>query len=136
MDPSGRHLFVYGTLMSHAVGALGKAQRERLQRESRSLGAATMTGARLYDLGRYPGLVESGAAADIVHGEVVALANPQRTFLWLDAYEGVIAGSPEASDYARLERSVRLAAGGEVSAWVYVFLREVAHRRAITGGRG
>jgi len=131
---SGRHLFVYGTLMSGAVGALGKAQRERLQRESRSLGAATMAGARLYDLGRYPGLVESGEASDFVHGEVVTLTNPARTFLWLDAYEDVIPDKPDASDYARLQRTVRLASA-EISAWVYVFLKDVARRRAIASGR-
>jgi len=136
MEKSGRHLFVYGTLMSGAVGALGKAQRERLQRESRSLGAATMAGARLYDLGRYPGLVESGEAGDVVHGEVVTLTNPARTFLWLDAYEDVIPDKPDASDYARLQRAVRLAKGGaEINAWAYVFLKDVARRRAIASGR-
>jgi gamma-glutamylcyclotransferase (GGCT)/AIG2-like uncharacterized protein YtfP len=136
MEAICRHLFVYGTLMSGAVGALGKAQRERLQRESRRLGAATMAEARLYDLGRYPGLVESGEACDVVHGEVVALANPDRTFLWLDAYEDVFPDKPHASDYARLQRAVRLAKGGtEINAWVYVFRKDVARRRAIASGR-
>jgi len=131
-----RHLFIYGTLMAIDTGALGRAQRARLQRESRSLGAATMTRARLYNLGRYPGLVESDAASDIVHGEVVVLANPARSFFWLDAYEGVIRDKPEASDYARIERTVHLVKGGtELSAWVYVFLKDVAHRRAIASGR-
>ncbi len=135
MEKAGRHLFIYGTLRSGAIGALGKLERERLARESRSLGAATMGGARLYDLGRYPGLVESGAASDIVHGELVFLANPLRTFVWLDAYEGVLAGDPEGSEYARFERSVRLQRGSELSAWVYVFLKDVARRRAIVSGR-
>ena len=35
MNTGVRHLFVYGTLMSHAVGTMGKAQRDRLQREGR-----------------------------------------------------------------------------------------------------
>jgi gamma-glutamylcyclotransferase (GGCT)/AIG2-like uncharacterized protein YtfP len=106
-----------------------------LQRESRCLGAATLRGARLYNLGRYPGLVESGAESDVVHGEVLLLANPVRSFSWLDDYEGVIHGKPDASDYARLERTVRLARGAELTAWVYVFLKDVAHRRAIANGR-
>jgi gamma-glutamylcyclotransferase (GGCT)/AIG2-like uncharacterized protein YtfP len=135
MGETCRHLFVYGTLMAIDTRALGRTQRARLQRESRSLGAATMTGARLYNLGRYPGLVESDEAGTIVHGEVVALANPARTFSWLDAYEGVIPDNPDASDYARLERTVRIARGTELTAWVYVFLRDIAHRRAIAGGR-
>jgi gamma-glutamylcyclotransferase (GGCT)/AIG2-like uncharacterized protein YtfP len=135
MDKTGRHLFVYGTLMSTAAGALGRVQRGQLARESRSLGPATTAGARLYDLGRYPGLVESSQVSDVVHGEMVALLNPQRTLAWLDAYEGVIADNPNASDYARLQRPVRLARGREFTAWVYVFLRDVAHRRTIAGGR-
>jgi gamma-glutamylcyclotransferase (GGCT)/AIG2-like uncharacterized protein YtfP len=135
MVESCRHLFIYGTLMSGATGALGHAQRARLARESRSLGAATMAGARLYDLGRYPGLVESDTPSDIVHGEVVLLANPTRSFMWLDAYEGVDAGDPTASEYARHERTVVLQRGGETKAWVYVFLKDVARRPAISGGR-
>jgi gamma-glutamylcyclotransferase (GGCT)/AIG2-like uncharacterized protein YtfP len=135
MAKNSVHLFVYGTLRSDAVGALGKAQRERLVRESRTLGTATLAGARLYDLGRYPGLVESGAASDVVHGEVVALTNPARTFPWLDAYEGIMAGDPDGSDYARVERNIRLAHGSELSAWVYVYRKDIAHRHAIAGGR-
>jgi gamma-glutamylcyclotransferase (GGCT)/AIG2-like uncharacterized protein YtfP len=48
MEP---HLFVYGTLMSTASGAFGKAMRERLQREAQLVGPAAIQG-RLYDLGR------------------------------------------------------------------------------------
>ncbi len=136
MGEACRYLFIYGTLMATDTGALGREQRARLQRESRSVGAATMTGARLYNLGRYPGLVESGAASDVVHGEVVALANPPRSFFWLDAYEGVIQDKPDASDYARIERTVRLVKDGtDLTAWIYVFLKDVANRRAIASGR-
>jgi len=136
MGETCRHLFVYGTLMATDTGALGREQRARLQRESRRVGAATMMGARLYSLGRYPGLVESSAASDVVHGEVVALANPARSFFWLDAYEGVIHDKREASDYARIERTVRLVKDGTaLDVWVYVFLKDVAHRRAIASGR-
>jgi gamma-glutamylcyclotransferase (GGCT)/AIG2-like uncharacterized protein YtfP len=135
MDETGRHLFVYGTLMSTAAGELGRVQRDRLARESRGLGPATMAGARLYDLGRYPGLVESSHVNDVVHGEVVALLNPQRTLAWLDNYEGVLPGDPCRSDYARLERPVRLACGRELNAWLYVFLKDVGARRAIASGR-
>jgi len=135
MENQGRHLFVYGTLMPGAAGALGHAQRARLMRESRCLGPATMTGARLYDLGRYPGLVETGDPGDVAHGEAVALVNPSRTLSWLDAYEDIVPGDPNRSDYARLERSVRLEAGDMLSAWVYVFLGDVSRRRLIPAGR-
>jgi gamma-glutamylcyclotransferase (GGCT)/AIG2-like uncharacterized protein YtfP len=135
MDETGRHLFVYGTLMSTAAGALGRVQRDRLARESRGLGPATMAAARLYDLGRYPGLVESGQMSDVVHGEAVALLNPQRTLAWLDTYEGLAAGDDVRSEYARLERPIQLARGDTLQAWVYVFLRDVTRRRRIANGR-
>ena len=135
MNTVNCHVFVYGTLMSTAIGAMGKAQRDRLQTEGRGLGAATLHGALLYDLGRYPGLIESGDRDHIVHGEVITLANPQITLRWLDDYEGLIPGDNDQNEYARLERQVRFADGGELSAWVYVFLREVARHRLIANGR-
>lgn len=135
MARQGSHLFVYGTLMSAATGALGHAHRARLARETRSLGPATMAGAKLYDLGRYPGLVESGHDGDVVHGEALLLLNPVRTFSWLDPYEDISPSDPANSAYARLERPVRLARGEVITAWVYVFLRDVANRRLVPGGR-
>lgn len=135
MNTGVRHLFVYGTLMSHAIGAMGKAQRDRLQREGRCLGAATVRCAQLYHLGRYPGLIESDDPGHIVHGELIALADPRITLRWLDDYEGVVPGDHDQNEYARLERSVRLADANELPAWVYVFLRDVERHRLIAGGR-
>lgn len=135
MVKTTQHLFVYGTLMQAATGALGHAQRAQLARESRSLGPATLPGAQLYDLGRYPGLVETGEPAHLVHGELTVLQDPQHTFAWLDAYEDVIPGDLARSEYARVEREVRLVRGEALRAWVYVFLKDVTHRRPITIGR-
>jgi gamma-glutamylcyclotransferase (GGCT)/AIG2-like uncharacterized protein YtfP len=129
------HLFVYGTLMSRAQGLLGREQRARLARETHSLGEATLTGARLYDLGHFPGLVETGDPAHIVHGEVLTLASPAATLAWVDEYEDVIPSGPAASHYDRVARSVRLASGAELSAWVYRFTRDFARFAAIEGGR-
>jgi len=129
------HLFVYGTLMSVAMGAMGKAQRDRLQREGRSRGAATLHGAQLYNLGCYPGLIESGDPGHSVYGELIALANPYITLRWLDDYEGLVPGDHDQNEYARLERPVVVANGSELLAWVYVFLRDVERHRLIAGGR-
>jgi gamma-glutamylcyclotransferase (GGCT)/AIG2-like uncharacterized protein YtfP len=128
------HLFVYGTLMSAAEGVrLGQDMRARLQREAASLGEATMPG-RLYDLGRYPGLVASPDAGDAVHGEVFRLSDPANAFTWLDAYENVRPNDP-ASEYERVVRTVRLATGDEIDAWVYVYRGDVARARHVTDGR-
>jgi gamma-glutamylcyclotransferase (GGCT)/AIG2-like uncharacterized protein YtfP len=128
------HLFVYGTLMTAAAGAgLGGDMRARLQREAESLGEATMAG-RLYDLGRYPGLVEAAGADELVHGEVFRLADPASVFIWLDAYEDVRPDEP-ASEYARVVRTARLMSGGEVEAWVYLYRGDIARARHVPDGR-
>jgi gamma-glutamylcyclotransferase (GGCT)/AIG2-like uncharacterized protein YtfP len=128
------HLFVYGTLMTAAAGVrLGRSTRARLQREGVSLGAAAMLG-RLYDLGRYPALVAAVEGDDLVHGEVFRLADPARAFPWLDAYEDVRPDDP-ASEYERVVRPVRLQAGSEVAAWVYLYRGDLSRARHIAGGR-
>ena len=126
------YLFVYGTLMSSATAALGQAQRARLLREGRSLGPATAAG-RLYDFGRYPGLAESSGAGDIVHGEVYVLNDAAKSLPWLDAYEDIAPDRP--GQYVRVERSVRLATGETLTAWMYLLQRGAAHARRVPSGR-
>lgn len=128
------HIFVYGTLMSTAESTLGRAQRARLAREGRLIGAATM-GGRLYDLGRYPGLVASDAPGHVVHGEVVALDNALKSLAWLDAYEQIVPGEHEHNQYARLLHPARLADGSVVEAWVYVYRHALTGKRLIREGR-
>jgi gamma-glutamylcyclotransferase (GGCT)/AIG2-like uncharacterized protein YtfP len=128
------HLFVYGTLMSTATGALGKGMRERLQREARLLGPATIRG-RLYDLGRYPALVDSDGPAELVYGEVFALHAPHTSLAWLDRYEGIVPGRHGLNEYERVERPVRLESGQEFTAWVYLYRKSIAGARRIPAGR-
>lgn len=129
----GRHLFVYGTLMRAAGGALGAQERERLTREARSLGPATLAAAELYDLGLYPGLVDSAEPGSVVHGEALELADAASTLPWLDDYEGAASG--DQSEYARVRRPVHLADGSAIEAWVYVLRRADPHLARISGGR-
>jgi gamma-glutamylcyclotransferase (GGCT)/AIG2-like uncharacterized protein YtfP len=127
MNPN---LFVYGTLLSSA----GHPNGERLQREARLLGTATIAG-KLFNLGRYPGLVEDAASVGRVHGEVYALTAPAPSLAWLDAYEGIVPGDQTQNAYARVERRARLTAGEEVPVWVYVYLEPIEASRLIPGGR-
>jgi len=128
------YLFVYGTLMSAGRDDLGRPMRARLAEAGCSLGAATMRG-RLYDLGAYPGLVDGADASDVVHGEVFELDDAAATFAWLDGYESIVPGDPDASEYARLIRSVVLASGGAIDAWVYLYLRSVERGLLRPAGR-
>ena len=81
---------------------------------------------RLYRVGWYPGLVEAAAGGARVHGEVYALADPAATLAWLDDYELIVPGKEASNEYVRVERAVQLASGQEVSAWVYLYQRDVA----------
>ncbi len=134
------YLFVYGTLKSTHGGRFGRDQRQRLQRDSRLLGPAVMVG-RLYDLGRYPGLSDADAPGELVHGEVLELHDPAAAFRWLDAYEGIVPGAPGASEYRRAQRPVQVqgtdspAHARTLTAWVYIYARDLATARLIADGR-
>ena len=124
------HLFVYGTLMSGAGHPMGA----RLGREGRLVGPALIAG-RLFDLGRYPALIESGADDGHVHGEVYALSSPGESFRWLDAYEGIVPGCEAQSEYARVERTARLSNGRQITAWVYLYRAPLGGAAMIESGR-
>jgi gamma-glutamylcyclotransferase (GGCT)/AIG2-like uncharacterized protein YtfP len=124
------NLFVYGTLLSAAGHPMGA----RLRGEARLVGAASIPG-RLYRVGWYPGLVETEAGGERVHGEVYALADPARSLVWLDAYESIAPGDEANGEYMRVERAVQLASGQEVTAWVYLYQRDVAGLDLVADGR-
>ncbi|HSP99434.1 MAG TPA: gamma-glutamylcyclotransferase family protein [Candidatus Dormibacteraeota bacterium] len=116
---AGPLLFAYGTL------------RDALQRDvvlhsapTRELGTGSAAGV-LYDLGNYPGLV-SGASDERVPGVVVELPD-DAALTRLDAYEDIVNGL-----FVRRRTTVRLDAGGDVEAWVYLYNRSVRGRRRIT----
>jgi gamma-glutamylcyclotransferase (GGCT)/AIG2-like uncharacterized protein YtfP len=124
------HLFVYGSLMSSS----GHPMSERLRREARLVGEATIEG-RLYRISWYPGLVAGHHPDERAHGEVYALEAPARTLAWLDEYEGVVAGDPDAGEYERVERPVRLATGQEITAWVYLYRKDAGRLSRVASGR-
>lgn len=127
-------LFVYGTLMSTSGGELGRDMRARLAREASVIGPATIN-ARLFDLGRYPGLVEAGSTDSIVHGELIQLHAAAATLAWLDIYEGIEPGHERLGEYERVSRTVALANGSLQSAWVYLYRADVARARPVPDGR-
>jgi len=124
------HLFVYGTLLSTAGHPMG----DRLRREARLLGEASIEG-KLFSLGRYPGLIEAQGSGARVHGEVYALNTPAASLEWLDAYERIVPGAHDQNDYARVERLAQLVSGGDVNAWVYVYLKPIPASKLIPEGR-
>lgn len=128
------NLFLYGTLRPSALGRLGRVRRERLKKHSVSLGAASMAG-RLYDLGFYPGAIESSLAGEHVHGEAVRMPDPSAIFDWLDVYEGIGAHGGSRFGFERVQRPVFLAGGDVIEAWVYLYRGALPLDRLIANGR-
>ena len=115
------HLFVYGTLrkqISHPLSHL-------LVRHGEFLGLAIFQG-RLYDLGRYPGVVPSADKTDLVTGEVYRLDEPEKVLRLLDEYEG--------PRFKRTQVNIFFEPDGHLSSWIYLYTRSLAGRRIISGG--
>lgn len=134
MSDDGNLLFVYGTLMTRARGELGADMRARLKETSTSLGEAAIDG-RLFDMGSYPVMIAPAAPADVVHGEMLRLADPEKVFVWLDPYEGFVPGRAQGNEYERTRRTVRLANGDRQEAWVYFYVADTSRLTSIPGGR-
>jgi gamma-glutamylcyclotransferase (GGCT)/AIG2-like uncharacterized protein YtfP len=124
------NLFVYGSLMSSSRHPVG----DRLRREARLIGEASIAG-RLYEISWYPGLVARGQPDEFVQGEVYALERPAHALAWLDQYEGLVPGDPDAGEYERVERPVQLATGETIAAWVYLYRKDPAGLRRVASGR-
>lgn len=114
-------LFVYGTLRR----AWKHPMHGVLRAHAVLVGAGTFQG-KLYDLGRYPGAVASGAGADRVRGEIYALKNPCAAFRALDAYED--------RAFRREKVGVRRADGTRMRCWIYLYARPVSGLPVIASG--
>jgi gamma-glutamylcyclotransferase (GGCT)/AIG2-like uncharacterized protein YtfP len=90
---------------------------------------------RLYRVGWYPGLVEAGAGAARVHGEVYALADPASSLAWLDEYESIVPGKQASNEYMRAERALQLASDQDITAWVYLYQWDVTGVQLVADGR-
>jgi gamma-glutamylcyclotransferase (GGCT)/AIG2-like uncharacterized protein YtfP len=119
-------LFVYGTLRAFVATTAGA----RLRRHASLVGHARVAG-RLYDVGRYPGLVQPRRAGEWVTGELYRLAKPRLTLRALDRYES---GSPAQARFKRERAIAYLASGARRRVWLYRFLGPVHGERRIAGG--
>lgn len=131
---NGAYLFAYGTLMSEATDPMGREQRLRLRAESTWIGPGRTPG-HLFDLGHYPGLAESCGDGATVQGEVVRLHDAAASMAWLDLYEGIEDPDSAGNEYRRVERPVTLTGGGQLDAWLYLYVRNPSGLWRIESGR-
>ena len=121
-------LFVYGTLL----GSLSNSMTDFLKRESVFIGEAYLKG-RLYDLGRYPGIVAQDDSPYEVFGHVYQLSNPEEALKVLDYYEDIPDGKQTTSEYIRALAPVRIENNYQ-HCWVYMYNKSTANLKEIDSG--
>ena len=115
------YLFVYGTLRSQMNDPLHRL----LEKDAILVGTGSFQG-RLYDLGRYPGVVPSHGKTDRVIGEIYRFNDPQRDFQILDEYEG--------HRFKRKRVRIIQEDGKSITSWIYLYARSVKRRPRIPSG--
>ncbi|MHC2435692.1 gamma-glutamylcyclotransferase family protein [Bradyrhizobium sp. USDA 4451] len=123
-------LFVYGTLMRGFDHPMAKL----LAGNAEFLGSAQCRG-RLYLVKHYPGLVVSDDPADIVHGELFRLREPEAMLREFDMYEACGDGFPPPTEYLRELLTVTLADGSVREAWTYLYNWPVVELPRIASGK-
>lgn len=101
-----------------------------LLRYGEYVGEATMQG-MLYEIGDYPGVVESTRSEDIVCGELYKILDDNVLLPLLDEYEECSKYFAQPHEYVRKILPITLTSGDSVTAWVYVYNRDVTGLRRI-----
>ena len=122
-------LFVYGTLMRAARHPMHR----HLAAHADYVGDATFNG-RLYRVRHYPGVVDSAAVDDRVHGELYRVRE-SGIFVELDDYEGCGTAVRQPAEFVRMQRPVFRADGTVVTAWIYLYNHPFERRPLIPSGR-
>ena len=115
------YLFVYGTLRSQMNDPLHRL----LETHAVLVGTGTFQG-KLYDLGRYPGVVPSNRNTDRVTGEIYRFSDPKRALEILDEYEG--------HRFKRKRVTILQEDGKSITCWIYLYARSTTHRSLIRSG--
>jgi len=116
-------LFVYGSLRE----SIHHPMRNLLVRQGTCIGTGSLQG-KLYDLGRYPGVVLSTARTDRVLGEVFRIIRSQQVLKLLDEYEG--------RRFKREQVAVVIddVDKSQISCWAYIYKRSINGRVYIPSG--
>lgn len=114
------YLFVYGSLRKASNNAISA----KLLNHSLYLGEASIH-AKLYEIAGYPGIIESNQITDYVYGEVYQLRDT-RLLSVLDDYEECSSRFPLPHEYIRKAMTVYLSNKQPLTAWVYVYNRDVS----------
>jgi len=122
-------IFVYGTLRK----TMATARRELLTKQGEYFSDGYLQG-KLYDLGQYPGAIESAHSDERVYGELYKITEDGSVLAQLDEYEECSDHFPEPHEHIRKQLPIQLADGSTVNAWVYIYNRGVYGLKQIKSG--
>lgn len=113
----GDRIFVYGTLR------LGERSEGMLTDRSKYIGSSSISGAVLYNIGSFPGLIINTESKSKVTGDVFEITH-HTLAMSLDRYEG----------YPDLYDRIQVHADSGDIVWVYIFNRPVKGYDIIVSG--
>lgn len=123
------YLFVYGTLRRR----FSTKMSDLLSRRCEYIADACMQG-KLYEIAGYPGAIISGDAKDKVYGELYKIMDSSELLPVLDEHEECTDRFPEPHEYIRVKLPVNPVGGDVVTAWVYIYNRDVSNLLPVTSG--
>jgi gamma-glutamylcyclotransferase (GGCT)/AIG2-like uncharacterized protein YtfP len=88
---------------------------------------------RLYQATGFPVMVPDPQGTDVT-GEIYRVFAPQAAFLRLDPYEGFDPASPDTSEFRRDLVPVAMNDGRTVTAWAYIYQRQLFDLQPIPHG--
>lgn len=127
--PTCEFLFVYGTLRCNGNNDL----RQLLTSYADFIDDACYQG-KLYLIDYYPGVVASDNPLDRVKGEVYYLHKPNFVLSQLDVYEECSSDFVQPTEYIREIKSVQLANGKTIPAWLYTYNFGTENLKPIVSG--
>jgi gamma-glutamylcyclotransferase (GGCT)/AIG2-like uncharacterized protein YtfP len=127
MTPASTYLFIYGTLFPEFAPAEVRPLVKRLKK----VGDGSIRGS-MYNLGDYPGAVQDNRSHR-VFGSVYQVPN-LAVLRRLDLYEGFNPLRPTSSTFVRRKVIVRMAEGGHIRSWAYLYNGSIRKATRIDGG--
>lgn len=112
-------LFVYGTLLKDIRSSIA----DYLKTESHFTGEGYLCG-RMYDLGRYPGVIVDEESPYMVFGHIFELKQPKTSLAVLDHYEAIPDGANATSEYIRTLVEIQFEKK-QILCWVYTYNKSV-----------
>ena len=127
MDGINQYLFVYGTLLEN-----DNEFAAYLVENSGFYGRGKV-GGKLYDMGKYPGIILNPNDNHFVYGNIYFMADPEGLLKMLDYYEGFGENEAHPNEFVRKLTTIE-SSGKLLEGWVYEYNLPVDELTLIISG--